>query len=225
MRIRLALILLAFAVSLGSMLPVAVGAGTPAAGDLTSLLEDLRRGGYVIFFRHAATNWNEEDKEEAMKATGEFSLGDCTTQRNLSVEGRRQAERLGAALRTLAIPIGRIAASRYCRTQDTARLAFGWAAPSELLTPGQQASVSRAEALKRLVGTSLVSAQNTVLVGHSDMMRTGFGIDVSEMEGVVIRPDPGGKPQMVARLRLEQWEALAATTGAADGTTPAAPSP
>jgi phosphohistidine phosphatase SixA len=210
MQIRLAAILF-FTVVLvvGFALPQPVPAAAPADVDLAQVVGDLKNGGYVIFFRHAATNWSEQGKEEGMKSSGRFSLTDCKTQRNLSDAGRVQADRLGKAFRALGIPVSRIAASDYCRTQETARLAFGWAEHSSLLTPDGE-PVSRAEALKRLVNIPTMIKHNTVLVGHGDMMRSGFGIDLSEMEAAVLKADAKGKPQMLARVRVEQWEKLAA---------------
>ena len=51
-------------------------------------------------------------------------LGDCRTQRNLSDEGRAQARAIGERLRALPVPVTALWASPWCRTQETARLAF-----------------------------------------------------------------------------------------------------
>src|SRR5207247_2594884 len=58
-----------------------------------------------------------------------FRLDECSTQRNLSEEGRAQARRVGAAFAARGIPIGRVLSSQWCRCLETARLAFGGAAP------------------------------------------------------------------------------------------------
>ena len=52
-------------------------------------------------------------------------LRDCSRQRNLTAKGRREARSIGSALRRLDIPVGEAPASPYCRTRQTARLAFG----------------------------------------------------------------------------------------------------
>jgi phosphohistidine phosphatase SixA len=54
-----------------------------------------------------------------------FKLEDCTTQRNLSEEGRAQARRIGNAFRERGIRVERVLSSAWCRTLETARLAFG----------------------------------------------------------------------------------------------------
>ncbi len=51
-------------------------------------------------------------------------LGDCTTQRNLDAQGRSQAARIGEVMRANGITVGAVLASRWCRTTDTAELAF-----------------------------------------------------------------------------------------------------
>lgn len=85
--------------------------------ELRSVLKDLRKGGYVIFFRHAATEHIGAPDEAA-------DLARCETQRNLSPEGRSQALEIGKAIKTLAIPVGAVMVSPLCRTRDTAQLAF-----------------------------------------------------------------------------------------------------
>ena len=75
---------------LGFGLLVAIGfAATPTSAQQTTpgtilpesdLIDALRRGGYVIYFRHAATNPEQAD-------TNDPKLGRCEAQRNLSADG------------------------------------------------------------------------------------------------------------------------------------------
>src|SRR3954447_21767506 len=51
-----------------------------------SLLQQLRQGGYVLYLRHAATDFSQDDSQ--MK-----SYEDCSTQRNLTDKGRAEARR------------------------------------------------------------------------------------------------------------------------------------
>ena len=84
-----------------------------------ALIEALRRGGYVIYFRHAATDWSQDD---FVTADGEWTSCDPARMRQLSSEGRQVARRIGEAIRRLKIPIGRVLSSEYCRTKETAQL-------------------------------------------------------------------------------------------------------
>ncbi len=60
-----------------------------------------------------------------------FKLGDCSTQRNLSDEGRAQARKAGELLREKGIAQAAVYSSRWCRALETARL-LGFGAVEEL---------------------------------------------------------------------------------------------
>jgi hypothetical protein len=85
-----------------------------AGAEPRPLAERLRRGGYVLAFRHAATGSETDSGGD---------LRDCSRQRNLSAEGRDQARGIASAFERLGIPVGAVLASPYCRTRETARLA------------------------------------------------------------------------------------------------------
>ncbi|MBD0346573.1 MAG: histidine phosphatase family protein, partial [Coleofasciculus sp. Co-bin14] len=51
-----------------------------------------------------------------------FRLDDCSTQRNLSAEGRAQAVRMGEAFRRRQIRVAKILSSQWCRCLETAKL-------------------------------------------------------------------------------------------------------
>lgn len=61
-------------------------------------------------------------------------LGDCSTQRNLSDEGRSQARRIGSLVRSQGIDRAAVYSSEWCRCLDTARLLdLGPVSPQPLL--------------------------------------------------------------------------------------------
>ena len=82
------------------------------------LVETLRGGGLIVIFRHALTDMSQSDREP-------FTARDCTNQRNLSAAGRTQATMIGEEIRRLGIPYDVALSSPYCRTKETAGLAFG----------------------------------------------------------------------------------------------------
>lgn len=51
-----------------------------------------------------------------------FTLGDCSTQRNLDERGRAQARKIGSAFRDRGIDFDLVLTSQWCRTQETAEL-------------------------------------------------------------------------------------------------------
>jgi phosphohistidine phosphatase SixA len=84
------------------------------AADEEALWNGLRSGTHVAMMRHATA-----------PGTGDpaiFKLGDCSTQRNLSEEGRAQAKRIGARFRANGIATARVFSSQWCRCLETARL-------------------------------------------------------------------------------------------------------
>lgn len=165
----------------------------------------LRRGGYVLAFRHAATDPSATDM------TGDPS--DCARQRNLDARGRRQSGEIGRAFRELGIPVGRVLASPVCRTRDTARLAFGRARASEaLLSPefvsGAGAEGRQSSRLRRLLRQPPRAGTNTVLVSHAAAIGAATGLDLAEGEAAVIRPAQGPRGfDVVDRVEAREWEA------------------
>lgn len=89
----------------------------PASDPNAALLADLRQGGYIIYLRHAET----ETTPEAVVR----DLMDCSWQRNLSAAGRRQAAALGDLLRDQGIAVWLVEVGPFCRTRQTAEIAFG----------------------------------------------------------------------------------------------------
>ena len=80
------------------------------------LLNQLEDGGKLIFIRHAYAPGSGDPNN--------FNLNDCSTQRNLSDEGRKQAEYIGEFFRKKKIKIDKVLSSEWCRCKETAKIAF-----------------------------------------------------------------------------------------------------
>ncbi len=74
------------------------------------------RSGAIALFRHANAPGGGDPPG--------LRLGDCTTQRNLDEAGRTQARRIGAAFTEAGVHVGAVLSSAWCRTVETAELAF-----------------------------------------------------------------------------------------------------
>ena len=94
------------------LLAFAVEAGATEAGWAL-----LRDGEHVVLLRHAMAPGAADPAN--------FDIEKCSTQRNLSERGKQQARKIGALFAARAAPTERVLTSRYCRTMETARLAFG----------------------------------------------------------------------------------------------------
>jgi len=80
------------------------------------LLNRLEEGGKLIFIRHAyAPGSGDPDN---------FNLNDCSTQRNLSEEGKKQAQYIGKFFKHNEIEIEKVLSSEWCRCKETAKIAF-----------------------------------------------------------------------------------------------------
>jgi virginiamycin B lyase len=162
----------------------------------------------VLAFRHAATDFSMSDETR--------DLRDCSRQRNLSAKGQDQARAIGVAFRRLGIPIGRALASPFCRTRETARLAFGRARSADALLAAEffadeAAGQRQPERLRRLLREHPRSGTNTVLVSHGFAIDDVAGIHLDEGEAAVFRPGRGRRGfALVARVEAGEWARLAA---------------
>ena len=177
---------------------------TPPLGG-AALLTALRQGGYVLYFRHTSTDFGQNDD----RMTG---YEDCTRQRNLTDAGRAEARAIGTAIRVLGIPIGRVLASPFCRTRETAELIFGHATVSNTVRGGPaQADGDRYAELKTLLATPVPGGVDLAIVSHGNPYRAIVGGPyLAEGEAAVIEPRGKEGFRVVAQIRKDDWSTLSA---------------
>jgi phosphohistidine phosphatase SixA len=154
--------------------------------------------GYVVLLRHAQT----------VPGTGDppgFELDDCTTQRNLSQEGREQAVRIGRAFRDRKIPIQRVLSSQYCRCLDTARLLnLGNVQPSPMLNSIFEDRTTATQQNKQ-VRQEIFNHRNTpgviVMVSHFANIGEISGISPESGEAVVVKADRQGNLEVMGEIQ------------------------
>ncbi len=185
-------------------------AGAPAA-VADGMLDALRAGGNNIYFRHVATDWSQSDR--VFEADDWLSC-DATRMRQLSDAGRADARRIGDAIRRLAIPVGEVLASPYCRTMETARLmALGPViASTDVMNlrsaeyfGGRGAIVASA---RKLLATPPPAGSNRVIVAHGNVAREATPVYPAEGEGLVFRPDGDGGFELIGRVVPDAWARL-----------------
>ena len=170
------------------------------------LVAELKRGGYLIYFRHTATDFAQNDASSK-------SFDDCAHQRNLTAAGRAQARAIGAAIRSLDFKIAKVVASPLCRTMETARLAFGKAEPVAAMRGAAVpvADPARYAGLKQLFGTPHPRGANLVVVSHGNPFYGVAGPPyLAEGEAAVIRGLGTDEFEVLARIRVGDWQALTA---------------
>ena len=156
----------------------------------------LQGGHHVLLVRHAAT-------EPGVGDPPGFALADCATQRNLSAPGRADAEALGAAMRLHGVPVAQVLTSRWCRCQDTARIAFGRAEPAPVLDSmmnDDDGARARKLAGLRAVVLAWSAAGNLVLVTHDVTIRALTGERLAPGEMLVATRRPDGSLAVVGKL-------------------------
>ncbi len=156
----------------------------PVASEILlpeNLIKVLQSGGHILYMRHSKTDHTQKDKVKHV-------LTDCSSQRNLSEEGKEQAKKLGLIIQQLNIPIGHVISSPYCRCKDTAQLTFG----EFDIEPNLQFSISKnaeeSEQLGKMLYEIMVNipsnSANDVIVGHTSNLKDGLGV-WPKPEGVI----------------------------------------
>ena len=171
-----------------------------SAADMSALVASLKDGGYVIVFRHGAT-------DDSQKDVYPFKFDDMAAQRQLSEAGREMARQLGAALKKLGVPIGEIYTSRLNRAVETGKLLAGRdVSPMDELTDSGAGSSSAmanpggknaraGRALRELANAAPKGDVNNLVITHKTNIADAFGKqfgDVREGEGLVCKPGASG---------------------------------
>jgi phosphohistidine phosphatase SixA len=192
----------------------AVGAAQAQPLSGPALVAALRGGGYVVLMRHAASPRTPPD-------AASVNNDNPGAERQLDETGRATAKAMGQALAKLRIPIGRVLSSPTYRALETVR----YAALGEARTfpelgeggEGMQATIPAAPTawLRRTVAEAPPARSNTVIVTHFPNITGAFADQASGLadgEALVFRPDGRGAASLVARVKIEQWPMLAAST-------------
>ncbi len=177
-----------------------------------TLLDLLRAGGYVLYTRHGEATVGDD--------LPNLNFQNCYTQRNLSDLGRRQAIYYGQILRSLRIPISYpIETSPFCRTIETAQLAFGWGNAQidpfwyEVYTLSGNSPVSEQgrilDTLKSKLELPPPQGSNRVIIAHGFPKGIGLG-EIPNMGTVIVKPLGQGKGyEVIGKLSLADLANLA----------------
>ena len=142
----------------------------------------LAQGGYVLMMRHARTVPGIGDPEN-------FRIDDCSTQRNLSTDGREQARAIGAAIRRSGIRIDQVRSSQWCRCRETAQLAFSKSQDWPALNSFFADRSSEAQQTRQLLAglAAWQGAGNLMLVTHQVNINGATGVYAGQGEIIAAR--------------------------------------
>jgi len=201
-------------VTLLTLMPVKATDHASAGLPGEALVQALRQGGFTIYFRHEATDWSQSDH---IQNASDWLSCDGARVRQLSAAGRQNAVATGQAIRALGIPVGRVLASPYCRTVETATLMnLGEVESTNDVINlrvadffgGRPAVVTTARAL---LAHPPQDNTNTLVVAHGNVAREATPVYPDEGEGLVFEADGEGGFRFVGRLKPADWQDLAKT--------------
>jgi phosphohistidine phosphatase SixA len=171
-----------------------------AQPDDAALLRELRAGA-VVLMRHTQTTPGVGDPPG-------WRLERCESQRNLAPEGIEHAKRIGQWFKVRQLRVSAVRNSPWCRTRDTATLAFGrhddWPALNNLFEDRSRAS-EQAAAVRQFID-GVKAGELVVLVSHGSTIGhiVPGGAGLASGEAVVVRraAQPGAAPVVLGRLTL-----------------------
>lgn len=177
---------------------VILPAGWAAAAEQdegSKLLEAFKAGGHVALMRHALA--------PGVGDPGNFRLGDCATQRNLSDSGRDQANRIGMKLRQAGITQADVYTSQWCRCRETAAL-LSFGEPVELPALNSffrdfSRQKQQTETLRNWL-TKQQLKKPLILVTHQVNITALSSIFPKSGEMVLMRRDGDGRFQVVGSI-------------------------
>lgn len=186
--------------TLALMIALATFMPAHAQEDNEGLWDLLQSGKSVALIRHALA-----------PGTGDppgFKLGDCSTQRILSEEGRQQARALGELFRARGISQADVRSSRWCRSLETAELlGLGEVRKMPFLDSffrSRGRGPEQTEAARAFIRAHLDrGGRPLVLVTHQVNITALSGVYLASGEIVLLRLDPDG-PGLKVDGRIKQ---------------------
>lgn len=169
------------------------------------VVADLKRGGYVVYFRDFGTG----------ELAADAPSSDCAAA-PLDAKAAALAADIRASFAALGIPVGKVVSSPLCRATQSAALAFGKPEIVEGLKVPGGADLTEAQKLpiRKALYPLLVAAPNagtnTVIIGHKTNPDTvAAPIPGEEGEAIVFKPDGKGGFEVEFLIEPDAWVELA----------------
>jgi len=155
----------------------------------------LRQGRAVALIRHA--------NAPGLGDPPGFRVGDCTTQRNLSQEGRDQARRIREFFREKGVKETSVYSSQWCRCLETARLlALGPVKEMPALNSffeDRSTEESQTKQLRKFI-MSLPADKPVIMVTHQVNITALTGIVPSSGEIIILQLTKDGQGKVLVRF-------------------------
>lgn len=166
------------------------------------VMNELRTGKMVMFFRHAKTDWGQKDPGPSPE---------CFPGRNLIWEGREQSREIGKHWISLGVPIGDAFSSPVCRCWETAQLMVGryekkshWASGGTTNDPARWADLETIPTNGNRFMISHDAVANYLFnpAGDGSVLTTA---EIMEGDCVIFRPT-GDTIEVLAQWCSDTWE-------------------
>lgn len=195
-----------------AILPAMLVAGIAQADPLSgaALVKALHQGGYILLMRHASSPATPPAAESAERDNTKL-------ERQLDQTGRNSAQAMGAAIKTLGVPVGEVWSSPTYRALETVRLASlpNPRTAAELSDGGQSmqpVSKDQTAWLQAKLAERPRAGTDTVIVTQYPNILDAFGQKASGLtdgEALIVRPDGAGAEEIVGRVQIDEWPGLA----------------
>ncbi|MBD6617004.1 histidine phosphatase family protein [Komarekiella sp. 'clone 1'] len=187
-----------------SLSPNQESSASPSATEISAsskaaIWSAIQQGrGYVVLMRHAIA--------PGIGDPPDFRLNDCSTQRNLSDEGRKQAVRTGKAFKNRNIQVSRVLSSQWCRCLETAKLMnLGAVEPFPPLNSfflNHTTESKQTAQVRQLILDNRNTAGVIVMITHEVNIRAiASDIYPESGESVVLRANKKNKIEVVGQIR------------------------
>ena len=160
----------------------------------------LNEPGHALLLRHALA--------PGVGDPAGFQLEDCTTQRNLSAQGRQQARQIGDQLRAAGIQNATVYSSRWCRCLETAELlGFGEPQPLPAIDSFFRSREPDAKAEATAAFQQHLKAQRDktvrIYITHQVNLSALLGGFAGSGSGYLVRLDDAEQPVIVSEFSLD----------------------
>ena len=177
---------------------LALTSGPAAAGatlDENAAWQALKEGKALLVLRHAlAPGFGDPES---------FQLEDCSTQRNLNAEGRRQARAWKPFRAARGINEARVFSSQWCRCLDTANgMDMGpvteWPSLNSFFQGRGDGSLQTQQTVKQV--SAMAPGKPVIMVSHQVNITALADVYPSSNEGVIISLPLSENPKVLARV-------------------------
>ena len=164
----------------------------------TQLWEKLKNGGLVVLMRHASVKKGRQYGNPLLRDPS------CVNERKLSDKGKHQAAQIGKVFSSKGVPVEQVLNSPYCRTTDTARIAFNKSQPVEFLSLLEVLSQTQVQAntekLSQKIG-SYSGKGNLILISHAPNINAISFETVEPAAFIVLTPMGGNEFEEIGKIK------------------------